>query len=111
MGNQGGNLPVHQDLETRKEDETDKPDTVPKSVVDAWLKKARTRFGIRSIICLLDHRQLRLYLELKMDLISYDRASGDRPGPLVLPLSAFFRCVISGSNISTWLWEVRNGFT
>jgi len=25
--------------------------------------------------------------------------------------SAFFRGVISGSNISTWLWEVSNGFT
>jgi hypothetical protein len=59
---------------------------VPKSVVYAWFKKAKSSFGIRSIICLLDQRQLRLYLELKMDLISYDRASGDRPGPLVLPL-------------------------
>jgi hypothetical protein len=28
-----------------------------KSVVDAWLKQAKTKFGIRSIICLLDQRQ------------------------------------------------------
>ena len=60
MGNQGATCRC---TKTQKEDETDEPDTVPKSVVDAWLKKARTRFGIRSIICLLDQRQLRIYLK------------------------------------------------
>ena len=49
---------------------------VPQQTVDAWLRKARTRFGIRSIICLLDQRQLRLYAELKLDLVSYYRENG-----------------------------------
>jgi hypothetical protein len=31
---------------------------------DAWLKEAKTSFGIRSIICLLVQRQLSLYVEL-----------------------------------------------
>jgi protein tyrosine phosphatase len=51
---------------------------VPKSTVDAWLKKAKTRFGIRSIICLLDQQQLRLYENLRVDLVSYYRVSGFR---------------------------------
>jgi protein tyrosine phosphatase len=49
---------------------------VPQSTVDAWLKKAKTSFGIRSIICLLDQQQLRLYESLRADLVSYYRASG-----------------------------------
>ena len=49
---------------------------VPQHVVDAWLKKAKTSFGIRSIICLLDQRQLRLYANLRIDLVSYYRANG-----------------------------------
>src|SRR5437773_1815394 len=49
---------------------------VPKSVVDAWIKKAKTSFGVRSIICLLDQRQLRLYAGLRMDLASYCRTRG-----------------------------------
>jgi protein tyrosine phosphatase (PTP) superfamily phosphohydrolase (DUF442 family) len=49
---------------------------VPKSVVDTWLKKARISFGIRSIICLLDQQQLRLYQSLPVDLVSYYRVSG-----------------------------------
>jgi protein-tyrosine phosphatase len=49
---------------------------VPKSAVDAWLKKAKTRFGIRSIICLLDQQQLRLYSALQMALVSYYRENG-----------------------------------
>jgi protein-tyrosine phosphatase len=49
---------------------------VSKSVVDAWLKKARSSFGIRSIICLLDQQQLRLYENLRVDLVSYYRTSG-----------------------------------
>lgn len=49
---------------------------VPQQTVDFWLRKAKTRFGIRSIICLLDEQQLRLYEDLKVDLISYYRESG-----------------------------------
>jgi hypothetical protein len=41
-----------------------------KSVVDTWLRQAKTKFGIRSIICLLDQRKLRLYDGLQMDLVS-----------------------------------------
>jgi len=48
---------------------------VPKSVVDAWIKEAREA-GIRSIICLLDERQLRFYEKLKVDLVSYYRSKG-----------------------------------
>jgi hypothetical protein len=33
---------------------------VPKSAVDPWIKEAKAQ-GIRSIICLLDERQLRFY--------------------------------------------------
>src|SRR5690242_11917537 len=49
---------------------------VPQATVDAWLKNAKTGFGIRSIICLLDQRQLRLYAELQVDLVSYYRENG-----------------------------------
>ncbi len=49
---------------------------VARQTVDAWLKKAKINFGIRSIICLLDERQLRLYAGLDRDLVSYYRASG-----------------------------------
>jgi len=49
---------------------------VPQHTVDAWLRKAKTRFGIRSVICLLDQQQLRLYESLRVDLVSYYRASG-----------------------------------
>jgi protein tyrosine phosphatase len=41
-----------------------------------WLKKAKTSFGIRSIICLLDQRQMRLYADLRIDLVSYYRENG-----------------------------------
>ena len=44
--------------------------------MDAWIKKAKIRFGIQSIICLLDQRQMRLYTQLRMDLVSYYRANG-----------------------------------
>src|SRR4051812_16080258 len=43
---------------------------VPKSEVDAWIREAKAQ-GIRSIICLLDQRQLRLYEKLPVDLVSY----------------------------------------
>jgi len=49
---------------------------VPQSTVDAWIKKAKISFGIRSIICLLDEQQLRLYAELKVDLVSYYHLNG-----------------------------------
>jgi protein tyrosine phosphatase len=49
---------------------------VPRHTVDAWLEKAKTRFGTRSIICLLDQRQMRLYADLRMDLVSYYQARG-----------------------------------
>jgi protein tyrosine phosphatase len=49
---------------------------VPQRTVDAWLKMAKTRFGIRSILCLLDKQQLRLYADLQVGLISYYQASG-----------------------------------
>jgi len=48
---------------------------VPKLVVDAWIKEAKAQ-GIRSIICLLDHRQLRFYEKLPVDLLSYYRSKG-----------------------------------
>jgi protein tyrosine/serine phosphatase len=48
---------------------------VPKSVVDAWVKEAKA-LGIRSIICLLDERQLRFYEKLSVDLVSYYRSKG-----------------------------------
>jgi protein-tyrosine phosphatase len=48
---------------------------VPKAVVDAWIKEAKAQ-GIRSIICLLDERQLRFYEKLPVDLVSYYRSKG-----------------------------------
>jgi hypothetical protein len=48
---------------------------VPKSVVDAWIKEAKEA-GIRSVICLLDERQLRFYESLRVDLVSYYRSRG-----------------------------------
>jgi protein tyrosine phosphatase (PTP) superfamily phosphohydrolase (DUF442 family) len=48
---------------------------VPKAVVDAWIKEAKNA-GIRSIICLLDERQLRFYEKLPLDLVSYYRSQG-----------------------------------
>jgi hypothetical protein len=51
---------------------------VPKLVVDAWLKKAKSSFGIRSIICLPDDGQLRLYKSLRMGLLSCYRTKGFR---------------------------------
>ena len=49
---------------------------VPKSVVDAFIKEAKGVSGIRSIICLLDERQLKFYEKLPVDLVSYYRAKG-----------------------------------
>jgi len=43
---------------------------VSQHTVDVWLNKARESFGIRSVICLLDQRQLRLYTQVHIDLVS-----------------------------------------
>jgi hypothetical protein len=42
--------------------------------VDMWIKKTKAGYGIRSVICLLDRSQLRLYETLPMDLAN---GSGD----------------------------------
>jgi hypothetical protein len=49
---------------------------VPKSVVDSWIRTAQDEFGIKSIICLLDKQQLKLYDGLPTDLVSYYRCKG-----------------------------------
>jgi|HubBroStandDraft_6_1064221.scaffolds.fasta_scaffold773276_1 hypothetical protein len=49
---------------------------VPRSAVDAWIKEAKGTCGIRSVIVLLDERQLRFYEKLPMDLVSYYRSKG-----------------------------------
>jgi protein tyrosine phosphatase len=48
---------------------------VAKSVVDNWIKEAKA-LGIRSVIVLLDERQLRFYEKLRTDLGSYYRRKG-----------------------------------
>jgi protein tyrosine phosphatase (PTP) superfamily phosphohydrolase (DUF442 family) len=48
-----------------------------RSIVDEWIRKAKVN-GIRSVICLLDESQLRLYQKLPQDLVSYYQASGLR---------------------------------
>ena len=48
---------------------------VSRSIVDEWIKKAK-RNGIRSVICLLDESQLRLYGNPPRGLVSYYRANG-----------------------------------
>src|SRR5262249_62121064 len=47
-----------------------------KSAVDSWIKLAKTTFGIRSVICLLDKKQLGFFENLPTDLISYYRENG-----------------------------------
>lgn len=49
---------------------------VPKRNVDAWIRVTKRRFRIRSIICLLHHRELRRYENLPGGLVSYYRANG-----------------------------------
>ncbi len=58
---------------------------VAKSVVDAWVKEAMETYGIRSIICLLDERQLKFYEKLPIDLISYYRSKGLRVAHINAP--------------------------
>jgi hypothetical protein len=48
---------------------------VPRSVVDAWIKKAKAQ-GIRTVICILDERQLKYYESLKVGLVAYVRSKG-----------------------------------
>jgi hypothetical protein len=48
---------------------------VRKAAVNAWIKEAEAK-GIRSIIVLLDERQLKLYEELRVGLISHYRKKG-----------------------------------
>jgi hypothetical protein len=55
--------------------ERERGSQVPKAVVDAWIKEAKEA-GIRSIICLLDERQLRFYEKLPSGLVPYYRSRG-----------------------------------
>ena len=48
---------------------------VRKSTVDTWIQEVKAH-GIRSIVVLLDERQLRFYQELQPDLVSYYRSKG-----------------------------------
>ena len=48
---------------------------VSKSVVDRWIESAKS-MGIRSVICLLDDRPLRLYHQLPVGFVSYLRRNG-----------------------------------
>ena len=41
-----------------------------------WIRTAKDQYGIRSVICLLDRQQLRLYENLCVALVSYYRAKG-----------------------------------
>jgi predicted protein tyrosine phosphatase len=49
---------------------------ISRSVVDAWIKEAKETYGIRSVIVLLDERQLKFYEKLPVDLVSYLRSQG-----------------------------------
>jgi len=49
---------------------------VHQATVNRWIRCAKKRYGIKSVICLLDEEQLRLYEQLPLDLISYYRRSG-----------------------------------
>ena len=48
---------------------------VAKCVVDNWIKEAKEQ-GVRSVIVLLDERQLRFYENLRMNLVLYYRLKG-----------------------------------
>ena len=49
---------------------------VSQSIVDSWIRTAQEEFGIKSIICLLDEKQLKFYDGLPTDLVSYYRRKG-----------------------------------
>jgi protein tyrosine phosphatase (PTP) superfamily phosphohydrolase (DUF442 family) len=70
---------------------------VSKSVVDAWIKKAKAN-GIRSVICLLDDSQLRLYKKLPQDLVSYYQVSGLRTEHI--PVHNYQHPALSASQLS-----------
>jgi protein tyrosine phosphatase len=48
---------------------------IAKSVVDNWIKEAKEQ-GVRSVIVLLDERQLRFYENLRMNLVLHYRSKG-----------------------------------
>jgi protein tyrosine phosphatase len=75
---------------------------VSKSIVDTWIKKVKTDFGIRSIICLLDQQQLRLYENLRVDLVSYYRASGFQTQHI--PVRNYQHPALSASQLKK-VWE------
>ncbi len=76
---------------------------VPQQTVDAWLRRAKTKFGIRSIICLLDKPQMRLYLDIQMDLVSYYRASGFQS--VHIPVRNYKHPALSERELET-VWKV-----
>ena len=49
---------------------------VSQPTVDAWLRRVKTRYGIGSIICLLDENHLRLYSRIPGGLVSHYRTCG-----------------------------------
>jgi protein tyrosine phosphatase len=76
---------------------------VPKSTVDAWLEKAKSKHGIRSIICcLLDERQMRLYAELHVDLVSYYWKNGFQVAHI--PVRNYKRPALSARELEK-VWE------
>jgi protein tyrosine phosphatase len=75
---------------------------VPQYTVDAWLNKAKTSLGIRSIICLLDKRQMRLYADLRMDLVSYYRAKGFQAEHI--PVRNYRHPALSDDQLK-WVWK------
>ena len=80
---------------------------VRKSSVDRWIKKAKTEFEIRSIICLLDQNSLRLYEQLPVDLLSYYRVSGLRVEHIPIRLQ---RRLFSAKQLNE-VWEAYNPAT
>jgi len=69
---------------------------VSRSIVDEWIKKAK-KYEIRSVICLLDESQLRLYQNLPCDLMSYYRANGLRVEHI--PVRNYQHPALSGSQL------------
>ena len=58
---------------------------VSRATVDTWLQTAKDRFGVRSIICLLDERRLRLYSRISGGLIQYYRSRGFKVALIRVP--------------------------
>jgi protein tyrosine phosphatase (PTP) superfamily phosphohydrolase (DUF442 family) len=74
---------------------------VSRSIVDEWIKKAK-RNGIRSMICLLDESQLRLYENLQRGLVSYYRAAGLQVEHI--PVRNYQHPALSGSELKK-VWK------